>query len=161
MNSTPVAITRDNNDYLLRTTQDIPGTLEDVFAFFKDPRNLERITPPLLKLTIVDPDRVRIHQNARINYKLRIRGLPIRWRTRITNWNPPYSFTDVQERGPYRLWEHTHIFAQIDQSTVRCTDTVRYRVPGGAIAHRLLVRGDLVRIFTHRQSAIAKSLGTP
>ncbi|MFG0257869.1 MAG: SRPBCC family protein [Phycisphaerales bacterium JB043] len=156
MHTQSITFSCEDGAFLLRAAQDVQGSLEDVFAFFEDPRNLERITPPLLRFRIIDPGSVHIHEGALINYRLRVRGIPIRWRTRITNWNPPHSFTDIQERGPYRLWEHTHTFEQLPRNTVRCSDAIRYKVLTGPIANTLIVRNDLKKIFTHRQRIIAQ-----
>ena len=92
---------------------------------------------------------------AIIDYKLRIHGLPVRWRTVITSWNPDHDFRDEQRRGPYRLWRHTHTFEELDGGT-RCLDCVEYAVPGGALINRLFVRGDVEKIFNYRAEALKK-----
>lgn len=93
-----------------------------------------------------------------IDYRLQLRGIPVRWRTEITAWDPSRSFTDVQLRGPYRKWVHRHDFVEENGGT-RVDDTVIYAVPGGALVDRLIVRPDLDRIFGYRRKAIRALLG--
>jgi ligand-binding SRPBCC domain-containing protein len=91
---------------------------------------------------------------AFIDYRIRIHGIPLRWRTEITDWAPPVRFVDVQRRGPYRMWVHTHEFESQDGGTL-CKDHVEYAVPGGSVIHRLFVRGDIEKIFAFRRTALA------
>ena len=146
---------------ILRLDREIslPRDLEPVFDFFADPGNLEAITPPWLHFRILGvSDRV-VREGTTIDYALRLRGVPIRWRSLISSWNPPYSFVDEQVRGPYRLWRHLHEFeATADGSVSR--DHVDYAVPGGALVDRLFVRGELERIFDYRSQRLAELLGT-
>ncbi len=114
---------------ILRASQWVPEPPESVFPFFADPRNLERLTPPWLRFRILTPD-PQVHRDARIDYRLSVRGLPLRWRTRIAEWRPPHSFTDVQERGPYHTWIHRHDFVPQDGGTL-LLDQVRFAVRGG------------------------------
>ena len=134
--------------------------VEDVFAPFADARNLQAITPPWLHFRIVsDPD-VALGEGSIIEYWLRLHGMPIRWRTVIETWDAPHRFTDVQVRGPFALWYHTHTFEAVPGGTL-ARDVVRYRVgfgPFGELAHRLIVRRDLERIFDYRQTAVPKLL---
>ena len=98
-----------------------------------------------------------------IDYRLRLRGVPVRWRTRIEAWEPPHRFVDVQLRGPYALWEHTHSFLPDGNDGVVIEDRVRYGLPLGPLgdlAHLLLVRRDLARIFDYRRDAVAELLGS-
>jgi ligand-binding SRPBCC domain-containing protein len=123
-----------------------------VFEFFSRAENLEAITPPWLAFRILTPPPIELREGALIEYALRVRGLPMRWVSRITDWNPPHRFTDVQVRGPYRVWEHTHSFVEVDGGT-EMTDSVRYALPFGPlgeIAHRLVVARDLRSIFDYR-----------
>jgi ligand-binding SRPBCC domain-containing protein len=131
----------------------IPQPREEVFDFFGDARNLERITPPWLRFQILPPVPEVVERGTLLNYKLRLRGMPIRWRTEITCWEPPVRFVDEQRRGPYRLWRHEHRFEPRDAGTV-CLDRVDYAVPGGALVERLFVRGQLRRIFDYRAEAL-------
>lgn len=147
--------------YELRTEVRVPGRLEDVFPFFADAANLELLTPPWLKFEIVSPRPIEMRVGALIDYRIWLRIIPLRWRTRITTWKPPYRFVDEQLRGPYRLWIHEHTFSQ-DGSDVVVRDHVRYAVPGGPglerIAHALLVKPDLARIFDYRVEAMQRLL---
>lgn len=133
----------------------LPVPREKVFPFFADARNLEVITPPWLNFHILTPGEIPMRVGAIIDYQLRIRGLPIRWRTEITGWNPPHSFMDEQRRGPYRLWRHTHTFTEKDRGTL-CHDRVEYAVLGGALINKLFVRRDVETIFNYRTEALKK-----
>lgn len=138
----------------------LPRPLHEVFAFFSDVHNLERITPPWLNFSILTRD-VALRDGALIDYRIRLRGLPMRWRTRIALWEPPHRFVDEQLRGPYRLWHHTHEFTAVAGGT-RMVDTVRYALPLGplgSLAHRLFVRRDLERIFAYRRERFERFLG--
>lgn len=135
--------------FRLEREQYVPFDPETTFGFFADARNLERLTPPWLHFEIIGPGVVDLEAGSLIDYKLRLRGVPIRWRSEITVWQPPYRFDDVQRRGPYRLWEHTHTFEPIGDGTL-VRDVVVYAVPGDVLANRLVVRPDLERIFDFR-----------
>ena len=131
----------------------LPVPREAVFPFFADARNLERITPPWLNFTVLTPGEIPMRTGTIIDYKLRIHGLPVRWRTEITGWNPPFRFTDEQRHGPYRRWSHTHTFEEKNGGTL-CRDRVIYAVPGGALVNRLFVRRDVQKIFEYRATAL-------
>lgn len=115
--------------------------------------NLEALTPPWLHFNILTSLPIEMGQGTRISYRIRIRGVPVRWVSEITEWNPPYSFEDTQIRGPYRKWVHRHGFEETPEGTV-ATDDVSYRVPGGALVNRLLVSGELRRIFDCRRARL-------
>jgi ligand-binding SRPBCC domain-containing protein len=146
--------------HLLEREQHIPAEPEEVFPFFADAANLERITPPWLRFRVVTPTPIDMREGALIEYRLALHGLPLRWLTRIEEWEPGRRFVDVQLRGPYSLWHHTHSFGPAAGGGTLMRDRVRYALPlgplGGA-AHALLVRRDLRRIFDHRERAIARS----
>jgi ligand-binding SRPBCC domain-containing protein len=137
--------------YVLEREQILPAGPEDVFPFFAEARNLERITPPWLRFKVLSaPD--PLFEGALIEYRLRLHGVPIRWLTRIQEWAPPRRFVDVQLSGPYAHWHHTHAFEAHADGT-RMRDTVRYALPLGplgALAHRAFVRRDVERIFDYR-----------
>jgi len=133
----------------------LPGPLGEVFPFFADARNLERITPPWLRFRILTPGPIEMTVGTRIEYKLRIRGVPLRWESEITVWEPPYRFVDEQRRGPYRSWIHTHRFVA-DGVGTRVHDDVVYSVWGGRVVDRLLVRRDVAKIFDYRRSVLSK-----
>jgi len=156
--------------FILETRQEIARPLADVFAFFAAPENLEAITPPWLNFRILTPGPIRMERGALIDYKIRLRGIPIRWRTEITGYDPPRMFIDKQIRGPYILWEHTHTFetSRTDdgRDSTRIVDRIRY-VPRdfpqwvpllGGLLHRVIVRPDLERIFAYRKTQIARML---
>jgi ligand-binding SRPBCC domain-containing protein len=136
----------------------VPRPLPEVFAFFAEAGNLQRITPPWVDFRIVTPLPIEMRPGALIDYRLRIRGVPIGWRSEITVWDPPHRFVDEQRRGPYRRWVHTHRFRDVDGGTL-VEDDVEFRVPGGWPIERLLVRRDVAAIFRHRQQAILDAFG--
>lgn len=141
--------------HIFETELWLPLPREKVLPFFADARNLESITPPWLNFRILTPGEIPMRVGALIDYQLRVHGLPVRWRTEITGWNPPASFVDEQRRGPYRLWRHTHTFAEFNGGTL-CGDRVEYAVPGGALVNRLFVRRDVEKIFAFRAEALKK-----
>ncbi len=145
---------------VLEREQRLPATAQDVFEFFADAHNLERITPPLLRFRVVTPAPIVMGTGALIRYRLRVRGVPVSWLTAIEDWAPPHRFTDVQLRGPYALWRHTHTFEADGCETVM-RDVVQYRIgfgPLGALAVALVVRRDLERIFDFRHAEVARRL---
>jgi ligand-binding SRPBCC domain-containing protein len=133
-----------------------------VFPFFADARNLERITPDLLRFRVLTPAPIQMRPGALIDYRLSLRGLPMRWQTQITSWDPPMRFEDRQLKGPYRQWWHTHLFAEADGGTT-VRDEVRYRLRGPDLLtraiNRLLVQPDVSRIFAYRHGALEQALG--
>lgn len=146
--------------YTLRREQLLPRPLEEVFGFFSDARNLQKITPRWLNFQIVTPGPIEIRPATLLDYRLKWHGFPILWRTRIETWDPPREFTDVQIRGPYTLWHHTHTFTAAAGGT-RMVDVVRYQLPLGilgAMAHRCAVRRDLERVFDFRERAVRSIL---
>jgi ligand-binding SRPBCC domain-containing protein len=145
-----------SREYILQRHQWIARPLEDVFAFFADARNLEVITPPWLNFRILTTAPIEMRPGAEIVYKIAWHGIPVRWKTVIAEWQPPYRFVDRQEKGPYRLWEHTHTFRS-EAGGTRIEDTVRYALPFGFLgdlAHLLRVRRDVSGIFDYRNRAI-------
>ena len=149
--------------YTLRREQLVPRPLEEVFGFFSDARNLQKITPPWLNFQILTAEPIDIQPGTLLDYRLKWHGLGIRWRTRIVTWNPPHAFTDEQIRGPYHLWHHTHTFTA-EAGGTRMVDVVNYQLPLGilgAIAHRLAVRRDLECVFDYRRQAIACLFSSP
>lgn len=136
----------------------LPRPPAEIFDFFANARNLQAITPEWLNFEIVTPEPITMRVGALIDYKLKVHGWPVRWRTKITVWSPPHRFVDEQKRGPYRQWIHEHCFEEQGGGT-RCTDHVRYAVIGGAFVNRLFVRQDVERIFTHRSQMLTKLFG--
>jgi ligand-binding SRPBCC domain-containing protein len=144
----PVAVTT----YTLQREQLVRNPLPEVFEFFGRAENLERITPPWMHFRILTPPPIVMKQGTTIEYKLRVRGIPLRWLTKIERWNPPYSFIDVQAKGPYTLWHHTHLFAEVERGT-SIVDIVRYALPFGVLGrlvHWAQVARDLEQIFDYR-----------
>jgi ligand-binding SRPBCC domain-containing protein len=144
----------------LQREQWIPRPIENVFDFFADARNLEAITPAWLSFRILSPEPIVMKSGARILYQLRWHALPLRWLTEIRTWSPPTEFVDVQARGPYRLWHHTHSFEPVDGGT-RMRDVVRYALPYGLLgrlAHPWLVKSDLEAIFDYRATKVCEIL---
>ena len=138
----------------------LPRAVEAVFPFFADACNLERITPPWLRFSVLTPAPIAMREGALIDYRLRVRGVPIRWRTLIEAWEPPVRFIDRQLRGPYRLWHHEHTFEAHEGGTI-CRDRVRFVSPGGALVHRLWVNREVATIFRYRQERLRAILGEP
>lgn len=141
--------------------QIIPRPLEEVFAFFNRPENLSKITPPWMHFKILTPPPIEMKVGAIIDYRIRLKGLPLKWQTEITAYNPPHSFIDLQKKGPYRYWQHTHRFQSIDSGTL-VTDDFEYTLPLGwlgQIAHRLYVKRDLEKIFGYRKEVIKEIFG--
>lgn len=145
--------------YTLEREQLLPRERDEVFPFFADAWNLERITPDSIHFQILTEGPIEMRPGATIDYRIRIRGVPVRWRTEITVWEPPYRFVDMQLWGPYRKWVHEHTFERVDGAT-RCFDRVEYAVPGGplleGIVHRLFVQRDVEAIFDHRHRVLAE-----
>jgi ligand-binding SRPBCC domain-containing protein len=134
----------------------LPLPIEPVFAFFCNVKNLDAITPPGVHFRVMTPAPIVLGVGALIDYRLRIRGIPIRWQSEITVWDPPVQFVDEQRRGPYRRWRHCHDFeAHAGGTWVR--DHVEYLARGWVcepVLNRLLVAPDLRTIFAYRQKRI-------
>jgi ligand-binding SRPBCC domain-containing protein len=143
---------------VLQTELWLPASRDDVFEFFSDARQLEGLTPGWLKFRVLTPSPIVMRRGALIDYRLKLRGLPLAWQSEIEDWQPPQGFVDVQRRGPYRYWRHEHTFVEGDGGTW-CGDRVEYAVPGGRLVDRSLVRPDLVRIFRFRQSQLRARFG--
>lgn len=135
----------------------LPLSPWDVFPFFADAANLEHITPPELSFRIVTPLPIPMGQGTLIDYKLRLFGVPFRWRTRIRDWDPPRRFVDEQIRGPYRLWIHTHEFRPHPQGTLMM-DRVRYALPLHPVGEWAapVIRFLIAWIFRYRARTIAR-----
>ena len=151
----------DDGAWELRATQMLPGARAALFPFFANAENLERITPPAMGFRILTPLPIAMREGALIDYQLRLHGLPLRWRTRISLWNPPEVFVDEQLRGPYAEWIHSHRFAD-DGDYTRMEDRVRFRLPFGALGTIALpvVRRQLRTIFTYRRDVLKTLLPT-
>jgi ligand-binding SRPBCC domain-containing protein len=144
----------------LEVAQFLPQPRDRVFEFFSDAFQLEEITPPWLRFSVVTPAPIRMRAGLAIDYRLRLHGIPIRWQSVISEWEPPFRFVDEQVRGPYRRWHHEHLFEIVDGGT-RCTDLVDFEVPGGPLVERLFVRAELHRIFAFRQRKLSEIFAVP
>ncbi|MBA2620885.1 MAG: SRPBCC family protein [Acidobacteria bacterium] len=139
-------------------TLDLP--IENVFDFFADAGNLERITPPELNFHIITPQPIDLKKGALIDYQLNLRGFPVAWKTEISEWNPPFAFVDRALESPYKQWIHRHTFTRIETGKTLIEDEVRYRLPLeplGDFAH-WFVRRELEYIFDFRQRIVAEIL---
>jgi ligand-binding SRPBCC domain-containing protein len=137
--------------FCLQREQLVRRPIGHAFAFFASPANLNAITPAWLQFKILAAP-PHLYTKARIQYRLRWRGLPLRWTAEISVWNPPHQFVDTQVRGPYRLWRHTHQFRPFGSGTV-VSDFVEYALPFGncgTLLHALLIKRDLEAIFDFR-----------
>lgn len=148
-------------EYILERKQIIERPRTEVFEFFADAGNLERITPPELNFQIITPQPIDIKKGALIDYKLKLRGIPITWKTEITQWNPPHDFIDSALKSPYKQWIHLHTFEEGSNGETIMRDVVRYRLPFepfGDIAH-FYVKKELVYIFDYRYKVIEEIFG--
>jgi ligand-binding SRPBCC domain-containing protein len=145
--------------HILTTSLSLPLTRDECFDFFSRAENLGRITPPKLSFRILTPMPVVMQTGALIDYTIGLHGIPMRWNTRIEEWNPPHEFVDIQLRGPYAQWIHRHSFHEFSGGT-RIDDDVRYRLPFGPLGDLVhpIVRRQLTGIFTHRQQEVARLL---
>lgn len=146
---------RPMKTHQLDTSIWLPKPLDEVFPFFADAHNLGEITPPWVHFQILTPKPIRMEPGALIDYRIRLHGFPVRWRTEITQWEPPHRFVDEQLRGPYRLWIHEHRFTERDGGTL-VDDKVIYAAPGGDLVHSLFVRKDVEQIFAYRRERLAQ-----
>lgn len=141
---------------VLQTELFVAQPIDKVFAFFSDAYNLDVLTPPWLHFRFVTPRPIAMQPGTIIDYQLRLHGIPVRWRTEITVWQPPQRFVDEQRQGPYRLWRHEHTFEAVAGGT-HMRDRVQYEVPGGLlepVLHALLVGPDVRKIFAYRTEKI-------
>lgn len=144
--------------WTLSTCVWIPQPIQSVFDFFANAGNLEMLTPPWLHFRILTPQPIEMSDGTIIDYRLKLRLIPIRWRSEISNWHPPVCFVDRQLRGPYREWVHTHSF-ETNQGGTIVRDDVQYSTPGGRLVHDLFVGPELKRIFKYRHEVLLDKLG--
>ena len=150
---------------VFRCSVALAAPLETVFAFFSNARNLEVLTPPWLRFQVLTEGEIPMSRGAQIAYRLRLHGIPLRWRSEITAWEPPHRFVDEQVTGPYRSWVHEHRFEVEERPgrgpVVIASDEVHYQAPGGALVERLLVTPDVRRIFRYRTATLKERFGSP
>jgi ligand-binding SRPBCC domain-containing protein len=151
-------IQRVGGSHRLEAAQRLSRPIEAALPFFADAFNLESITPPTLQSRILTAGPLAMRAGAAIDHRLRLSGVPARWRSEITAWEPPFRFVDEQRRGLDRWWIHEHRFHEERDETV-VPDRVDYGVPGGALVHRFLVRPALRRIFADRAACLQTRLG--
>ncbi|MBI1729205.1 SRPBCC family protein [Candidatus Acetothermia bacterium] len=144
----------------LHMEQRLPASASEIFRFFSDAHNLETLTPRWLGFRVLTPSPIVLQKGAVIDYRLKLHGIPLRWQSEITAWEPPYRFVDEQRKGPYRLWIHTHTFESQKGGTLT-RDDVEYAVHGGSLIQRWFVQPDLRRLFAHRQQQLTKIFGNP
>lgn len=144
-----IAIAKTDSGYRLTSELWLDAPREKVFSFFADAFQLEAITPPWLHFSVQTPAPIPMGNGTTIDYKLRLHGIPVRWRSVISQWHAPFRFVDQQLRGPYRYWHHLHTFKEVDGGTL-VGDTVDYSMPLAFLMHSLLIRRDLTKIFTYR-----------
>lgn len=133
----------------------VPKKISEVFPFFADPKNLEALTPPWLNFRITSQTTPTTELGTLIEYQLRMRGIPMKWKSEITEWIPNERFADNQLIGPYRKWYHVHRFVEKDGGTL-LLDTVDFILPMGIFGKIALplVKRDLTKIFNHRLKVI-------
>ena len=137
----------------------MPIPIREAFEFFSNPRNLERLTPDLVHFQFLTPPPERVSPGTILEYRLRLYRIPVKWRTRIESVEAPISFIDVQEKGPYAMWRHTHSFREVDATHTEIRDKVEFAMPLGPlgeIAYRVLVAGSLQQIFDYREAALRR-----
>lgn len=142
-------------EHVFHASQFVDLPRSRVFEFFSKAENLEEITPKRLRFEILTPLPIKMALGVLIDYRLRLGGIPFRWRTRITRWEPGVRFVDEQLKGPYALWHHTHRFRDENGGT-RMEDEVRYRLPLSPLSEIVhpLVRKQIEGIFAHRQRVV-------
>lgn len=143
--------------HVLRQEQTLPAPIDDVFPFFARPENLGKLTPDFLGFRLLTPSPIPMHVGSLIDYVVTINGVPMRWTTCIAEYDPPHRFVDVQLKGPYSFWHHTHTFEPRGEETL-IRDEVRYALPFGPlgeVAHALMVKRQLNTIFNYRRSYLA------
>ncbi|MCA9073010.1 MAG: SRPBCC family protein [Planctomycetaceae bacterium] len=142
-----------SGQFLLQTEIVLPESRDRVFEFFADAFRLETITPPWLHFEIIAEAPISMQEGQRIDYKLRLHGIPIRWQSEISVWEPPFRFVDQQIKGPYKRWHHEHLFEEHPNGTL-VRDRVEYAVPGGWLINRFFVQRDLRKIFQFRHRTL-------
>ncbi len=154
-------MTVDATRGILTSDQWVPHDLGKIFAFFSDAYNLERLTPPFLHFKVLSMTTPEIGEGTEIHYKLKVHGMPIRWMSRITDWDKPRAFSDIQVSGPYRYWCHRHLF-ETDAGGTWIRDRVHYKPPMGFLGLWIagkFVADDVSKIFRYRQRVIEELFG--
>ena len=143
--------------HVLERRQLVSGEIDSVFSFFENPANLEAITPPWLNFQIIESTDDRVRVGTEFEYRLRWQGIPMSWRSRISEYERNEHFADEMLRGPYARWYHRHHFERLPGG-VEIVDRVEYELPFGPLGrlvHHLIVRRQLEAIFDYRRDTIA------
>jgi len=144
------------NERVLEYKTSINKPLDEVFAFFSKAENLNKLTPSELQFEILTPSPIAMKKGAMIEYKIKLSGIPFKWKTEICEWNPPYKFADQQLKGPYTKWYHEHIFTEEEGKTIMI-DRITYLSKGWIMApllHALFVDKRVKEIFTYREKVL-------
>ncbi len=148
---------------VLERIQIVPRSPAETFRFFSNPRNLQRLTPPLLKFKFLSTPPEVVQPGVEIDYQIILYGVPVHWRTQIEVVEPPRKFVDVQVKGPYALWRHSHSFRDLGGGKTEVKDRVEYAMPLGPLgdlAHYLFVARSLGDIFDFRSRELAAIMGS-
>ena len=144
--------------HILETTTIIRRPLAEVFTFFSKAENLNLLTPPELQFHILTPTPIDMKAGTLIAYRIKLNGIPFKWKTEICVWNPPHQFVDQQLKGPYVRWHHTHSFREVNGIT-EMVDRVEYLSPGWILEpliNRLYVKKKVREIFEYREQQLKK-----
>ena len=152
--SLPIIERLTGNIYQLTTQSVVNRAIEETFNFFASAENLNKITPLWLHFKIISDTPIQMGIGTIIEYRLKLRGFPIKWVSEIPIWQPTFRFVDQQKSGPYRYWHHEHLLEKHDKNSTRVKDIVTYKVPPDRFTHALFVKRDLKKIFEHRHRSL-------
>lgn len=142
--------------YTFKSTTILNSKIDKVFNFFCKAENLQKLTPQSLEFRILSEIPIEMKKGAVIDYKIKLYGISVKWKTEITAWNPPFEFEDTQLKGPYKLWKHSHIFKDLGEKT-EMTDIVEYNPKGwpfNSLLNHFFVRKEVEKIFSYREEKI-------
>ncbi|MBK7182760.1 MAG: SRPBCC family protein [Bacteroidetes bacterium] len=134
----------------------IDRPLKEVFDFFSKAENLNQITPPDMQFQILTPLPINIQKGTLIDYKIKVNGIPFKWKTLISTWEPPFRFVDEQLKGPYNTWIHEHTFEERDGKTYM-KDVVKFKSPGWILEpliNALFIEKKVKGIFDYREKRL-------
>jgi ligand-binding SRPBCC domain-containing protein len=145
--------------FVRRTPMPVPA--EELFRWHAEPGTLRRLTPPWETVEVVGPD-AGLAAGQQVELRVRFGPFALPWKARIVEVVPGRSFTDVQVKGPFASWRHTHRMVPTGPAASYLEDRVVYALPGWApgrwVAGRL-VRRKLERLFDYRHQTTAAALG--
>ena len=142
--------------YTFQSKTILNSNIDNVFEFFCKSENLQKLTPSSLNFKILSEIPNEMKKGALIDYQIKLYGVPVKWKTKITKWNPPFEFEDTQLKGPYKLWKHSHIFTDLGDKT-EMTDIVKYNPKGwpfNSLLNHIFVRKEVEKIFSYREERI-------